>query len=1615
MSLAQLFYLKETFRERMRRWRRRGLRDRTSFVTRQSAGGWNSARSAQHSGLSTQHFTLEPLEPRLLLSATPIEAIQQEAVLEPAAVTVPHGNLPSLDVDLNGQADALTDGILIIRHLFGFTGAALTNGAVDPTGRRTDPTAIQNYLNSISTALDVDLNTQADALTDGILIIRSLFGFTGTALTDGAIDPAGQRTDPTAIATFLDNMNPQREQVAPLVIVGLLQDTGASVTDGITSNPAITGTIADINPIVSFTAGFDATPLANFIDILSDLQSDGTFGLSTLRLADIFGSALADGAHTLHLRVTDARGNLAAVNLTVTLDTTAPSLTAGLANDTGQSNVDSITFDPTISGQVTDESGIVSLLAGFDNAAPGSFTDVLADLGTNGTFTWQQARLNQINGAPLAQGVHTLHLRTVDRAGNERSVDVTFTFDTVAPPLSAALANDTGVSATDLLTFDPTIAGSATDLFGIGGLQAGFDATPLGSFTDILPDRNPDGTFTLSPVRLDQINGGPLAQGGHTLHLRAQDIAGNQSLFDVPLTLDTIQPTVVSTPTGNYTETFASFDVVFSEAMGPAAFELGSYSLVVVGGPDDGKVVTLESVQRINDTTARISVAKALAEETYRLIISPALIDLAGNTLAQPNTFEFALVHPTTVIRWINAAGGFWDVASNWDLGRVPVLTDNVVIDLTGAFTVTHRNGSTDVHSLTLGNNLTLSMLAGTGIKAHNEASIAGIINANGGNFTAAGPEVVFAGNRARVFASNGAQVIICAPEYSSAGLGGGVTLFSVAGPGTVLDLSLVASLDAGFTDGNGSLRALHTISVTGGGRLNLSGLRTVNAPLLVEDGLVFSVDGTTSRLDLSGLTRIDAAGGNTQFVVANGAVVDLPSIQTLGDVSFSVTSGARLNVTGAAPAVYSTTGFDSTSGMTVAGAGSVLDLSSVIGLTASSTGAVNGLEIQALNGGQVILGGATSIVVPQGGNVNNGYLRIVADGNGSSALLGNLTTLSDPGVSTPSQLEVRNGGVIATPNVGALDGVNLIIETGGTINTTQLTTITNATITVNGGTSAFPDVTNLDGTGVNVSGGVTVGFPSLTSMTHTAPVARTWQASGVGSVLDLSALVTLTGSTAGSVGLTIAALDGGQVDLSNTTTIAVPLSAAVNNGLLQMIADGIGSVVDLARLVDFTDAGSTTPSRVEAKNSGTVTMPNVTLLDGVDVAVGAGGTLNTAQLMTITNATVIINGGRAAFPNVTNLDGTGVNVSGGVTVGFPSLTSMTHTAPVARTWQASGAGSMLDLSALGTFKGSTAGAVGFSITALNGGLVNLSGVSTIAIPTGQSVVGRIFITADGANSLIDLAGLTTFSGATDLTHSSFDVRNGGEINIPTLAVLDAIDLTIGTGGTIDTAQLTAINNATLALFSGNLLFPLVTAVDGTSILVSSGVAVEFSGVTNYTVRGTRDVTWRATGAGSSLAMGNLTAIVGSTVSGRDLFIEATAGGLLDLNRVATLTVPGTGFNGTIQVMADGAGSVVDLTDASSFIDNGANTLSRLEQRNGGDIFAPNLTTLVNVTVVGGPLSISSAEPASGLTPAPSDVFSPRSGALAYVQKSWVEEFVSDGASLGEEDEDEELLIALPG
>ncbi|MEO8135934.1 MAG: kelch repeat-containing protein [Betaproteobacteria bacterium] len=113
-----------------------------------------------------------------------------------------------LDVDHNLKYDALTDGLLVIRYLFGVTGTALTSGAIGPGATLTDPQAILTYLDSVRAQLDVDGNNQVDALTDGLLILRYLFGLRGSSLISGAVGTGAVRTSAPAIEPSIDSLMP---------------------------------------------------------------------------------------------------------------------------------------------------------------------------------------------------------------------------------------------------------------------------------------------------------------------------------------------------------------------------------------------------------------------------------------------------------------------------------------------------------------------------------------------------------------------------------------------------------------------------------------------------------------------------------------------------------------------------------------------------------------------------------------------------------------------------------------------------------------------------------------------------------------------------------------------------------------------------------------------------------------------------------------------------------------------------------------------------------------------------------------------------------------------------------------------------------------------------------------------------------------------------------------------------------------------------------------------------------------------------------------------------------------------------------------------------------------
>ena len=118
----------------------------------------------------------------------------------------------NLDVEANAPVSLATDangGLLILRYLAGMSGAALISGSVvSGDATRNTAAAITAFLDDLKPKLDIDGNGQVDALTDGLLISRYLLNIRGPALIAGAVGVGATRITFTQIENYLAGLLP---------------------------------------------------------------------------------------------------------------------------------------------------------------------------------------------------------------------------------------------------------------------------------------------------------------------------------------------------------------------------------------------------------------------------------------------------------------------------------------------------------------------------------------------------------------------------------------------------------------------------------------------------------------------------------------------------------------------------------------------------------------------------------------------------------------------------------------------------------------------------------------------------------------------------------------------------------------------------------------------------------------------------------------------------------------------------------------------------------------------------------------------------------------------------------------------------------------------------------------------------------------------------------------------------------------------------------------------------------------------------------------------------------------------------------------------------------------
>lgn len=937
--------------------------------------------------------------------------------------------------------------------------------------------------------------------------------------------------------------------------------------------------------------------------------------------------------------------------------------------------------------------------------------------------------------------------------------------------------------------------------------------------------------------------------------------------------------------------------------------------------------------------------------------------------------------------RWTGTGDGTtWNLASNWQLGRVPTTTDIAVIDLDGTNTVVRIVGvSAAVRSLT--STATLVLEGGELAVSQGTNHLTGPLHAS---LSAIGAT----GDGTRLVATNTTTLI----GTSLNAVGGAILRLTGArrfiggdqrnvtivarNPGSAVELPNVSELE-GTT---GRFQTL-TVNALNGGWIQLG-----SVPVVEIGYTSFAADGTGSLIDLGALERMT---GGELFVRGGGllltpilqrleltsvtvdgidSALDVTLVDALPGSSVRVAAGAELEF----PGVTALAGGEPNSNLTVTGAGSELRFPIVTTL-AGATGRFSRFDIQALAGGALRLPLLTA--------VTGDKTAFLAEGSG--ALL-QIPALAELHFNT---LEARSGAHLECP---------------------ALATVQNASLVVRGATTRLPvaQITDADGSSLQAFDGAVVRFTGLTQYDALDLGNVFLVASGTGSELHFPVLPNLRGARARFAGLFLQAGPGGLLRL--------PLLAAVTDGVVGFQSEGSNSRLELPAITALEG-----PS-LEARSGGTIAVPalhtfrqgsltvrgsdsvlsvsQITSLDGASVLAASGAILRfdgitTYDALDLGNRTLgaLDTGSRLEFPALTTLVGTAsrfasltVEAGGGAVVGFPQLTQVST--PSIR-FVAHGTGSRIDLPIL-------ANLVGTAFEARNGGHVSSPGLTAlqftsitaagagsridtariteahgagILVQEGAQLTfpmlqrwnggdgGNIAVQVSGTESRLDLPVLTEFTGTTSpFTTATIRASNGGTLDLPQLRTLDNGALILAANGpqatlnlprfvrgvglsveVSDSARLLSPQWSELHVGNLSLRGPAtvdvtrLAVVDGSSLIAFDGAQLRLPAVRSYRA-GPISASFQANGTGSLLELPAVLTVGGSTAPFTVFSIQALAGGITRLPLVTVLDEGG--FN----VVADGAGSRLDLP-ALTTTRNASFSVA-----NGGALSAPGLNALTS-------------------------------------------------------------------
>ena len=115
------------------------------------------------------------------------------------------------DFDGNGDADALTDGLIMMRYSFGLRGNSMANNAM-ASDSQMSVSQVEERLTGAMKIADIDDDGKVDALTDGLLLLRHLFAMDDESFSHGAVAHSASRKTKHALKHHLNKYMPKKKQ-----------------------------------------------------------------------------------------------------------------------------------------------------------------------------------------------------------------------------------------------------------------------------------------------------------------------------------------------------------------------------------------------------------------------------------------------------------------------------------------------------------------------------------------------------------------------------------------------------------------------------------------------------------------------------------------------------------------------------------------------------------------------------------------------------------------------------------------------------------------------------------------------------------------------------------------------------------------------------------------------------------------------------------------------------------------------------------------------------------------------------------------------------------------------------------------------------------------------------------------------------------------------------------------------------------------------------------------------------------------------------------------------------------------------------------------------------------